>query len=318
MIPALWLIADPADAHRPGLSYARVEGGAVHLTFAAPELAVLADTTGLRARVAVDGAPCTLGEPTTRPVEGDGVEISASLACPAGAAWTLEAPYLADFAPGHRHYVEAFGSSVAVLDAGQPTASFPGPEGGGSAAGTVAVDFFGLGVEHILTGTDHLAFLLGLLLAARGLREMAWVVSGFTVAHSITLALAALDIVQISPEIVEPAIALSIAYVAVENFWEPPPRRRVAITFLLGLMHGFGFAGILAELGLPAGQLAVALVSFNVGVEAGQLLVVLPLLPLLLWLRRYESWRVTGVRALSVLLALAGIAWFVTRILEIG
>ncbi len=317
MNPALWLVADAAEAHRPGLSYARIEPDAVHLTFAAPELAVLPDTAGLRARVAVDGVPCTLGEPTTRPVEGDGVELTATLACPPGAAWTLEAPYLADFAPGHRHYVEAFGHSVGVLDAGEPTARFPGPGGGGS-AGTVAVDFFGLGVEHILTGTDHLAFLLGLLLAARGLREMAWVVSGFTVAHSITLALAALEIVQISPEIVEPAIALSIAYVAVENFWEPPARRRVAITFLLGLMHGFGFAGILAELGLPAGQLAVALVSFNVGVEAGQLLVVLPLLPLLLWLRRYERWRVTGVRVLSVLLALAGIAWFVARILEVG
>lgn len=290
----------------------------MHLTFAAPELAGLGDPAAIRARVAVDGAPCALGEPTVRTVEGDGIEVSAALDCPAGSTWTLDAPYLADFAPGHRHFVEAFGGSAAVLDAGHPTATFPGPQGGGSATGSVAVDFFGLGVEHILTGTDHLAFLLGLLLAARSLREMAAVVSGFTVAHSITLALAALDVVQLSPRIVEPAIALSIAYVAVENFTEPPARRRMALTFLLGLLHGFGFAGILAELGLPAGHLVVALLSFNVGVEAGQLLVVLPLLPLLLWLRRHEAWRVTGVRVLSTLLALAGLGWFVARVLEIG
>jgi hydrogenase/urease accessory protein HupE len=314
VIPGAWLVAGFAEAHRPGLSYARIDREGLHVTFARPELGDRTDLLA-EAAVSVDGAPCQLGPPTVAPVEGDGIETSATLACPPGERWTFEGGYLADFPAGHRQYLEAFGHSVAVLDASAPRASFAG-DATTSSAGAVAVDFLELGVEHILTGADHLAFLLGLLLAARSLRDMALVVSGFTVAHSITLALAALQLVHVPPSIVEPAIALTIAFVAVENFFDPPVKRRLAITFCLGLIHGFGFAGILEELGLPGGQVALALVSFNLGVEAGQLAVVLPLLPVLLWLRQKEAWRRQGMRAASSVLALAGAAWFVERVLQ--
>ncbi len=311
MIP---LFPAVAEAHRPGLSYARVDASGVHLIFASPELADRNPEELLeRAVVSVNGAACAHGAVAIHPVDGDGVALDAPLDCPSGESWTFHASYLDDFPPGHRQYLEAFGHSVAVLDASAPTAGFePGARAGSAAE--VASEFLGLGVEHILTGADHLAFLLGLLLAARGLKELAWVVSGFTVAHSFTLALAALDWVRVSPAVVEPAIALSIAFVAVENFFEPPVKRRLALTFGLGLIHGFGFARILQDLGLPSGNVAVALLSFNVGVEAGQLAVVLPLLPLLLWLRRKQVWREKGIRAASSVLAVVGAAWFVERL----
>ena len=108
-----------------------------------------------------------------------------------------------------------------------------------------------LGIEHILTGADHLVFLLGLLLVAGGWRPLLGVVTAFTVAHSITLALAALSIFAPSPRLVEPAIALSIAYVGVENLLNPDARQRWRITFPFGLVHGFGFAGALRAIALP-------------------------------------------------------------------
>jgi hypothetical protein len=139
-------------------------------------------------------------------------------------------------------------------------------------------------------------------------------VTGFTIAHSITLSLAATEVFVLSPTIVEPAIAASIAYVGFENLLRPPFRRRVVLTFLLGLIHGFGFAGMLAELGLPQGNLAVALLSFNGGVELGQAVVAGGILPMLLWLRKYPWWEKRGVPALSIAIALAGAYWLVDRI----
>ena len=128
-----------------------------------------------------------------------------------------------------------------------------------------------LGVEHILTGADHLVFLLGLILVGGSLRSLVGVVTAFTLAHSITLALAALSIFAPSPRLVEPAIALSIAYVGVENLFVNDASKRWRITFPFGLIHGFGFAGALREIALPRAQLPIALVSFNLGVELGQL-----------------------------------------------
>lgn len=317
----LWLVP-AALAHRPGLSYARIDADALTLTFARPELAnripmvdldasrvLIADLTVGRAKVSAGGQPCTLSDPTIRATEGDGVEIRASLACPTGDG-SYEAGFIGEMEPGHRHYVEVGGAPVAVLDASAAVTPFTVAEG------DVATRFLGLGVEHIWTGTDHLAFLLGLLLTARRLKDMLFVVTGFTVAHSITLSLAALGYVTLSPALVEPAIAASIVYVGIENLWRPPARRRVVVTFLLGLIHGFGFAGMLAELGLPRHALATALLCFNGGVELGQAAVVAVVLPLLLWLRRYgafERWAVPGG---SAAIALAGVYWLVTRLAD--
>ena len=189
-----------------------------------------------------------------------------------------------------------------MLDASSPAVTIEGrPD-----RGEVAKRFLKLGIEHIWTGYDHLLFLLGLLIAADSLRTMLFVVTGFTVAHSITLSLAALGLVHVSPAIVEPAIAATIAFVGIENFWHPPARRRVVVTFCLGLVHGFGFAGMLQELGLPRDALATALLCFNGGVELGQAAVVAVALPILLQLRRFPGWEQRAVPALSVLVAARG------------
>ena len=142
------------------------------------------------------------------------------------------------------------------------------------------IAFFRLGVEHILTGYDHILFLFALILRGGRLRSLLGIVTAFTVAHSITLALAVLGVVVVPSRIVEPVIALSIAYVALENIF----RRRAAsgrwvVSFVFGLVHGFGFAGALLELGLPPSGLIGSLVFFNLGVEAGQAMIVAAAVP---------------------------------------
>ncbi len=321
MIPIFLVPA--AEAHRPGLSYARIDGDTLSLTFARPELGmrlpvadldaarvIIADATIDKASVTASGVPCEIGDPTVRDVQGDGIEIFARLDCPAGTRWQFTAAYLSDFEPGHRHYLEAAGQPIAVLDAGNPVVEFA------SLANRtdVAKQFLGLGVEHIWTGYDHLLFLFGLLLTAPTLRTMLLIVTGFTIAHSITLTLAALEIVHLPPGVVEPAIALSILWVGIENLWKPPARRRVLLTFLLGLIHGFGFAGLLIELGLPRTSLVLALFSFNGGVELGQAAIVAGVLPLFLWLRRFGWWEAKAIPALSVGVASAGAFWFIQRV----
>jgi hypothetical protein len=183
-------------------------------------------------------------------------------------------------------------------------------------------DYLVLGMEHIFTGYDHLSFLFGLMLVAgaRGLRRGAsyvlGIVTAFTVAHSVTLLCAGLGLVRLSPRLVEPAIALSIAYVAVENLVVPEPRRRWLLTFAFGLIHGFGFASVLAEIGLPPSGVVPSLVSFNVGVELGQLCVVAAVAPLLLGLVPRLGWtkqvRIGG----SVVLLLLSSMWFLERVLQ--
>ena len=159
------------------------------------------------------------------------------------------------------------------------------PESG--AAGTF-VSYFGIGVEHILLGFDHVLFIIALILPGGRLLSIAAMVTAFTVAHSLTLALSVLNIVILPAQIVEPVIALSIAYVAFENItMKNAPSRRWAVSFIFGLVHGFGFAGALAEVGLPTRGLASALLGFNLGIEAGQLLIVAVLLPVLIWLQRF-------------------------------
>ncbi|MBV9116916.1 MAG: HupE/UreJ family protein [Acetobacteraceae bacterium] len=140
------------------------------------------------------------------------------------------------------------------------------------------------GMEHIFTGYDHICFLIAIILWARKLWPVVKIVTAFTIAHSITLSLAALDIVRVPSAITEPAIAATIIYVAVENFLSRDVRQRWRDTFLFGLVHGFGFASALREFGLPRGALIPALGAFNLGVEIGQIAIVSLALPLLLGL----------------------------------
>jgi hydrogenase/urease accessory protein HupE len=176
--------------------------------------------------------------------------------------------------------------------------------------------FLVLGIEHIIAGYDHVLFLLSLLMLGGGLRHLLKTVSAFTIAHSITLSLAVLGIVSLPGRWVESAIALSIVYVAVENFWrrEAALGNRWLITFGFGLVHGLGFASILQEFAIPRADLAVALGSFNLGVEAGQIAIVAAASGVLRMLRRWPA-EIWLRRLVSAGAAAAGLVWFVQRAL---
>ena len=176
--------------------------------------------------------------------------------------------------------------------------------------------FLLLGVRHILTGYDHMLFLAGLLLVCSGFRQAAAVITYFTAAHSITLVLSALSIVSVPARIVEPAVAASIAYVGVENILRPANLKwRGLIAFSFGLVHGLGFAGVLRGMGIGSGGtgLAIPLVSFNVGVELGQLSVALAVLPVIFVLRNQPAFLRIGTPAISSVVALLGAWWFLQR-----
>lgn len=177
--------------------------------------------------------------------------------------------------------------------------------------------FLLLGVEHILTGYDHLLFLFALLLVCRDFKSAIQIITCFTIAHSISLAAATFDVVQMSSRVVEPLIAASIVYVGIENLLQPDgPKGRWILTFAFGLIHGLGFASVLRDLGIAAGKTgaAVPLVAFNAGVELGQIAVASLLLPLIWRLRPQPMFLRYGVRACSALVSLAGTYWFVQRV----
>ena len=174
-------------------------------------------------------------------------------------------------------------------------------------------DFLRLGIGHILNieAFDHLLFLTALLLGCRRLKTMLLVITGFTLAHSLTLALAALNVVSLSARVVEPAIAASIIFVAAENFRRSEKSwHRYALTCGFGLIHGFGFASALRGSGLGAGAgIAMPLCAFNLGVEIGQLTVAAVLLPLLLGLNRWGWFARHGTRVISGLVILLAVYW---------
>lgn len=279
--------------------------------------------------VSADGKRCVGSLVGARLVEGDGVELRAHFVCPsAPRELVVEQAFLKNLSHGHRQ-LSSLGDGVASVDAvtfagssslrlspgaPAPAASGAGASAGGHGAAPGLGGLFLLGVEHILTGYDHLVFLLGLVLIGGRFRSLLGVVTAFTVAHSITLALAALGVWAPSPRLVEPAIALSIAYVGVENFFAKSAEGRWRITFPFGLIHGFGFAGALAEVALPRAQVPAALLLFNLGVEAGQLAVMAPLLLALHGLGKLTWFRRHGVRAVSVAVVVAGVAWFIERV----
>ena len=172
--------------------------------------------------------------------------------------------------------------------------------------------YFKLGVKHIFLGYDHIAFLLALLFVKRFV-DLLKIITAFTAAHTLTLALAVLQIVKLPPQLVEIGIAVTIMYVAAENLWTTSTRHRWMYTFGFGLVHGFGFASVLRELGLPSNGLARSLVSFNLGVEAGQIAIVGSLWPLLWWINR-RPWAGRVRVGTSIVIFLFGAAWFVERV----
>ncbi|WP_052754516.1 HupE/UreJ family protein [Calothrix sp. 336/3] len=172
--------------------------------------------------------------------------------------------------------------------------------------------FILLGIEHILSGYDHVLFLVSLLMLGGGLGYLLKVVTAFTISHSVTLSLAVLNIVTLPSQFVESAIALSIVYVAGENFWRKDIKGRWILTFIFGLVHGLGFAGILKETHLSQGNLALSLASFNIGVEIGQIIIVCLAFAILHTLRKYP-WELNLRRVLSAGVVAIGLFWFVQR-----
>lgn len=276
----------------------------------------VADFLRQHLRVTADGAPCRPGRIQLQGARAsdDRVFLQVSYACGAVPRRLAMTDRLTEVfgehyrtiasitGPGGERSERVFDalSNDASLDAAVPAAQ--GWSG-----------FFLLGVEHILTGWDHLMFLAALLIGAAGLWRVLAIVTAFTVAHSVTLALAVLHVVVIPPSIVEPAIAASIVWVALENLLAPGAQgRRWLVSFAFGLVHGFGFAGALEQIELSGWPLARALIGFNLGVEAGQAAAILLLAPLFAWLARRVRARFYA-NALSALLALAGVAWFIAQ-----
>lgn len=220
---------------------------------------------------------------------------------------------------------------LSLANEGDASPAYQWLEGGGAASapfvlaaavvpptrGEVVRQYLALGFTHILPkGLDHILFVLGIFLLSRRLKPVLAQVTAFTVAHTITLALSIYGVVSLPPRIVEPLIALSIVYVAVENILSPELKAsRIALVFGFGLLHGMGFAGVLSELGLPRTEFLPALLSFNLGVEAGQLAVIAIafLLVGLPWGRRpwYRRWMVVPA---SCAIALVGLYWSIQRL----
>jgi hypothetical protein len=196
------------------------------------------------------------------------------------------------------------------------SASTPSPAPPSPGALSVAWRFTKLGFEHIIPrGADHALFVLGLFLLVPRFRTVLWQISAFTVAHTITLTLTSLHIIGLSSRIVEPAIAASIAFVAVENLFS---RRispwRIAVAFLFGLVHGMGVATSFNEAGFPPGQLVPALAAFTVGVEAGHITVLIAAFALLGWSNNKPWYRARVAVPLSFAIAAIALYWFITRL----
>jgi hydrogenase/urease accessory protein HupE len=214
--------------------------------------------------------------------------------------------------PAHQHLASANLNGTtyeAILNTANPTATFAASD---KPAMSTFWSFLRLGITHIFTGYDHLAFLVGLLIVTSRLTSLFKIITSFTVAHSITLALATFDIVVLPSRLTESIIALSIAYVAVENLSGKRAMERYRITFIFGLVHGFGFSSVLREMDLSRSHLALSLFSFNLGVEIGQVAFVLALFPLVLYIES-SRWRRQIQVAVSLVVLCFAIYWFVRR-----
>jgi len=224
--------------------------------------------------------------------------------------------------PNHQTFVNIYDGGAlrrqAMLDRNHASLEYFS----GSRQGTLAViaRFVPAGIHHILIGPDHILFLVGLLLLGGSMRRLLLVVTSFTVAHSITLSIAALNLFSPPSRLVEPLIALSIVYVGCDNLLIRGGRDvRSWIAFTFGLVHGFGFASVLREMDLPSRALGWTLFSFNVGVEIGQLLVVVLVASALAALRhRSEAAGRRLAFAGSVVVVIAGTFWFVQRVFFTG
>jgi hydrogenase/urease accessory protein HupE len=288
-------------------------------SIASQQSAALARMLGARFTVAADGRPLTAEWSPGVEVLAERQSLKFSMRFPlAGAVGRLGlTAVMFPYDPQHQTFLNVYDGEAltqAILDAGHSQIEYFA----GTRQGALAVvrRFLPAGINHILIGPDHLLFLVGLLLLGGTLRQLVIIVTAFTVAHSITLSLAALNLVIPPARIIEPAIALSIVYVGADNLLIRGGRDvRAWIAFAFGFIHGFGFAGVLREMNLPRRALGWSLFSFNLGVEVGQLLVVLVVATALAALRsRSEQAGRQLAFAGSVVVIAAGTFWFIQRV----
>ncbi|MDP9150967.1 MAG: HupE/UreJ family protein [Myxococcota bacterium] len=358
------LVASPAWAHKPSDSYLTLDvdgptiDGRWDIAVRDLEYALHVDDSGdgavtwgeilahgpdIRAyavgrlSLRADGAACAATADDLRVAEhSDGAYVVLRLraTCPTSPR-ALEVVYslLFDVDPQHRGLLQLGTPAegrTAIFSAGAPVQRFDLTRGGRTSSFLAAVRE---GIRHILSGIDHLLFLLALLLpsvlrleggswrpVARfrpALRDVLQIVTAFTIAHSITLSLAALDVVRLPSRVVESAIALSVVMAAVNNVYPILRGERWFAAFALGLLHGFGFSATLVDLGLPRGQLVRILFGFNVGVEIGQFAVVATFLPLAYALRRTAIYRRAGLLGGSVAIAAVAAVWVIERAFDV-
>ena len=354
--PAIIILASPilislmaleVEAHDPGLSAAdvRIEASRVvaNLTLARGDVETivgidsnhdgeispsefdavrpkLEDLGASALDLRIDGRSASVSSASVRSGESNAIHFTVSFEREAGSEVSVRSLLVARLARGHRQYVSIAddqGNKLGerILDSSDAlfVLKYDGSRAGSPQSFS---QFLLLGIEHILTGYDHLVFLLGLLIAGASFKSAAKIITSFTVAHSITLALATLNVVRISPGIVEPLIAVSIIYVGMENIFRREMKRRWLLTFCFGLVHGFGFAAVLSELGIGAGGMASAaipLLSFNLGVELGQVVIAGAALPLIWKLRNKPSFVARFVPVCSIVVAVAGGFWLIER-----
>lgn len=295
----------------------------------------LLDYIEAHARVRNNGVPCPVHQRRLAQIEesADKARVHTWLALQCDDPLTtleITVDALFEDAGGYRHYGRlqlgdaisnaAFNNdfpTVALTVAAPPApGAAASPEAPTPGLGRTLLFYAWEGVLHILMGYDHVLFVISLLLVARRFKNLAGTITAFTVGHSVTLILAALEWVTLPASVVEPAIALSIAWVAVENALRPEeePRWRFLVTGLFGLIHGFGFSYVLRDdVGLPADALVPALLAFNGGVELGQLAIVAACYPLLRLLMRREGYRYV-VWVGSGLILLLALTWLVQRL----
>ena len=287
-------------------------------TYFRPVGALMAD----RLRIEIDGSPAQLAWNRLDIVpDRQSLRLHFRMAFPSTPGSIRVAGTLFPYDPNHRTFLNVYEGEAltqAILERSRPSFDYFA----GTRQGALAVvrKFLPAGIHHILIGPDHLLFLIGLLLLGGTLTRLLLIVTGFTLAHSITLSLAALGVLSPPASIIEPAIALSIIYVGVDNLLVRKGRDvRPWIAFAFGLVHGFGFANVLREMDLPSRALGWSLFSFNVGVEIGQLMVVATAAAVLQGLRRWspEAGRRVALAG-SVAVIIAGGFWFVERVFLSG
>ena len=326
------------SAHDPGLSTLDVAVNdrvvSVTLSMSAPDVALAVQALhtntpeALRA-FARDSVHLAFHDHVLAPAHDDvvpgdgGTRVHLSYDLPIGEASSTNRLTIASDIPrrlarGHRELLTVKDGRAAIIESLLDASSGPVAVEVAGAPGwmTRAWSFLTLGVHHILTGYDHLVFLAGLILAACTFRQLLVALTAFTAAHSVSLALVVVAGVRAPSSIVEPLIAASIAWVGLENLFREQPRTRWIVVFGFGLIHGFGFADALIELGFGTSMadIATALVSFNGGVEIGQLAAAGAMLPVVWALRSRPAWQSRLMPACSLLIAIAGGYWLFERL----